>query len=133
MSIFAGGVLSEVEEFRPYRKIGQAIEKENISTDVPLILQDRFMLNLPYYAERRVELEKPLNYILSYQNQNDEILAMVDNNSLSAFPNSKVIWSGWIYKENSEAKFFKFVTAHLKAANGDFSEYKWYNLIYKPK
>lgn len=131
MLIFSAFVLPQLETYRPYDQIKTAVEERSIKPEVSLWLEDQLLFNLPFYVKRKVVNEKSLQEIENHALQNDQFLALVSEEHLSHFPGTQLLWSGWVYNRNSEAKFFRFVTGYLKAKRGDFSDYRRLCLIYR--
>ena len=131
MLIFSAFILPQLETYRPYDQIKTAVDEKKIKPDVSLWLEDQLLFNLPYYVRRKVLNEKSLEEIENHARQNDQFLALVSEEHLGHFPGTQLLWSGWVYNKNSEAKFFRFVTGYLKAKRGDFSDYRRLCLIYR--
>ncbi|MDN5211839.1 glycosyltransferase family 39 protein [Fulvivirgaceae bacterium BMA12] len=130
MVIFAAFILPQLESYRPYDQIKTAVDERDIDTEVSLWLEDQLLFNLPYYVKRKVLNEKSLQEIKSHARQSDRLLALVSEDHIGHFPTAQLLWSGWVYNKNSEAKFFRFVSGYLKTKQGDFSDYRRLCLIY---
>ncbi len=126
------GVMPQLEQFRPYDKIGEAIRSHpQISADIPLYLQDYKLHNLPYYARRQVISRADPDEI---QTRNEPFLALLRTSDIRPENRKHVIWSGKIYrKNNSESRLMIYIQNHLKARNGDYSGYIDYSLLYREK
>ncbi len=131
MLIFSAFIMPQLETYRPYDQIKVAVDEQNIDPNVSLWLQDQLLFNLPYYVQRKVVNSKTIDEIQVHVKDNSQCLVMVSEENLKKFPNAKLLWKGWVYKRNSEAKFFRFVTGYLKAKKGDFSDYRQLCLLYK--
>jgi 4-amino-4-deoxy-L-arabinose transferase-like glycosyltransferase len=125
--MFVVSVLPKIEKYRPYDKIGQAIEDNFIPQNVPLIIENKFFHNLPFYAKRKVLRDYPLQKIIDYKKPK---LALVLKKDLNYFKNAQILWEGKLYNKGSESQFAKFLKAVIKAEKGDYSDFKDWALIY---
>ena len=126
--MFVISVLPKIEKYRPYDKIGQAIQENLIPKRIPLIIENKFFHNLPFYAKRKVLRDYPLEKILSYKKPR---LALILKKDLKHFKNPVILWKGKLYDGGSESQFAKFFKAVIKAENGDFSKFRDWVLIYQ--
>ncbi len=131
MLLFSAFIMPQLETYRPYDQIKVAVEEQDIDPEVSLWLQDQLLFNLPYYVQRKVVNSKTIAEIQEHVKNKPQSLVLVSEENIERFPDSKLLWKGWVYKRNSEAKFFRFVTGYLKAKEGDFSDYRRLCLIYK--
>jgi hypothetical protein len=129
--IFSMAVLPELEEHRPMDTIGRVINQEqHIPKYIPLYIQKNLILNLPFYAERKVIGEAIPESVLQ---QKRPVLALIASKDTPAANQSSVIWRGPIYtRRTSESRLLLFIDSHLKAKQGDMSGFTDYSLIYKP-
>lgn len=125
--IFVISAMPLIEKYRPYDKIGKVIENSLIHTSIPLIIENRFFHNLPFYAKRKVLRDYNLKKIINYKKP---ALALVFKSDLHYFKNAKVLWKGKLYDGGSESQFGKFLKAIVKAEKGDYSGFKNWVLIY---
>ncbi|RMA97605.1 ArnT family glycosyltransferase [Hydrogenothermus marinus] len=125
--MFSISVLPKIEKYRPYDKIGKAIEDNLIHPSIPLIIENKFFHNLPFYAKRKVLRDYPLNKILKAKKP---ILALVLEKDYKYFKNTDVLWEGYLYNKGSESQFMKFLKAVIKAEKGDYSDFRKWKLIY---
>ena len=126
--IFVISVLPKIEKYRPYDKIGQIIQDNFIPKSIPLIIENRFFHNLPFYAKRKVLRDYPIEKIISYKKPK---LALVFQKDLIYFKNAQVLWKGKLYDRGSESQFAKFLKAVIKAQKGDYSDFRDWALIYE--
>ncbi|EDP73800.1 hypothetical protein HG1285_10041, partial [Hydrogenivirga sp. 128-5-R1-1] len=126
--IFVISVLPKIEKYRPYDKIGQVIQDNFIPKSIPLIIENRFFHNLPFYAKRKVLRDYPIEKIISYKKPK---LALVFQKDLIYFKNAQVLWKGKLYDRGSESQFAKFLKAVIKAQKGDYSNFRNWALIYE--
>ncbi len=128
--IFTVGLLPAVERFRPYDGIGRAVKRANIEKSVPLIVENYFWHNLPFYAERKVIRDVPFVEIINQLNKG-RILALVKSNDVKKLGNVKILWKGKLYRRGSESRFAIFLKYVAKAIHGDFKGFEDRVLIYK--
>ena len=130
MMIVTWQVMAKVEPLRPYKTIGSIIQKTAPDDEIPLIIQQRFLHNMPYYANRRVIGDIALVDVIDYYFTYDQMLALVKNEDLKYFPEAKVIWNGMLYKRDSEAVFMSFITKHAQYLNGNKAGFENLSLIW---
>ncbi len=128
--IFTVSILPIVEKYRPYDSIGIIINDNFPEKSIPLIVEDKFWHNLPFYAKRKVLRNYSIKQILEY-NKNKPLLAIVSENSLKKIKGAEILWSGYLYKKGSESRFAILLKYILKAEKGDFSGFEKRYLIYK--
>ncbi len=126
--MFVISVLPHIEKYRPYDKIGLAIKEHVIPKKYPLIIENKFFHNLPFYAERKVLRDYPLQKILSYPKPR---LALIYKKDLKYFKGAQVLWEGKLYDWGSESQFAKFLKAVIYAENGDYRGFKDWVLIFQ--
>ncbi|WP_299239405.1 glycosyltransferase family 39 protein [Sulfurihydrogenibium sp.] len=117
--IFAISLLVKVEHYRPYKEIGKIVNEKVPDRSIPLIIENRFFHNLPFYTKRKVLRDYSSNQILEYQNNHKYILALVEEDTLKKLNNVEVVWNGYLYP-NSESRFAVFLRNVYKAENGDY-------------
>jgi len=121
--IFVVSLLPKVEHFRPYDKIGQAVKDNLVNKNIPLIIENYFWHNLPFYTERKVLRDYSIKQIVEY-GKNKPLLALIKEENLKYFPNSQVIWRGKLYIKGSESRFAVFLKYIYKSLNGDNSGFQ---------
>lgn len=121
-------LLVKVENYRPYKEIGDIINKNVPDRSVPLIIENRFFHNMPFYSKRKVLRDYNENQILEYQKTHKYTLALVEEGTLNKV-NGKVLWSGYLYP-GSESRFAVFLKNVAKAEKGDFSGFIKMYLVY---
>ncbi len=126
--ILVVSLLVKVENYRPYKEIGEIINKNVPDRSIPLIIQNRFFHNMSFYAKRKVLRDYSETQILQYQENHRYTLALVEENTLNKL-NGKVLWSGYLYP-NSESRFAVFLKNVAKAEKGDYSGFVKMYLIY---
>ncbi len=130
---FVMSVLPIVEKYRPYDKIGEAVKENFIPKATPLLIESRFIHNLPFYTERKVIRDKKGDELVSlYYDRSKPFLALVTEETLSRLKDAPVIWKGYIYKKSSESRFFVLVKYVIKAEHGDMSGFEKRYLVYRP-
>ncbi|WP_297890060.1 glycosyltransferase family 39 protein [Sulfurihydrogenibium sp.] len=126
--ILTVSLLVKVENYRPYKEIGEIVNKNVPDRSVPLIVQNRFFHNLPFYAKRKVLRDYTENQILQYQQNHGYTLALVEEETLNKI-GGKVLWSGYLYP-SSESRFAVFLKNVAKAEKGDYSGFVKMYLVY---
>ncbi|KYG80577.1 4-amino-4-deoxy-L-arabinose transferase-like glycosyltransferase [Roseivirga ehrenbergii] len=127
--ILLGAYLKPLEQFRPYKGIGEIINSnENIDKDTPLQIDGTLIHNMPFYAERKVIRQDTLVNIIQYT---QPTLALIREEHMNEFKDVEVLWEGYIYDFASESQFAKFIKASLKAEKGDYSDFAVFKLIYR--
>jgi hypothetical protein len=130
--IFAISLLVKVEHYRPYKEIGRIVNEKVPDRSIPLIIENRFFHNLPFYTKRKILRDYSSNQILEYQNNHKYILALVEENTLKKLNNVEVVWSGYLYPD-SESRFAVFLRNVYKAENGDYSGFVKMYLVVSEK
>lgn len=122
--------LPRMEAFRPYDEIGRIVREDiSINENTPILIQNTLIHNIPYYTARTAIRDASIERINNYEG---ETIALVKaDNSVGLDTRFETIWSGYIYDFASESQFGKFLTACLKAEEGDFEKFALYNLIYR--
>ena len=132
--LFAMIVLPYVEaDYRNHDKIGEAILERVPDKSIPLFVEDEEglkMHNLPYYAERKVNVHIPHEEMRKY-NQDKPLLALIAADKVDEFGNVEVLWTGNYYLD-SEGKTLEFILNVMKAKRGEPSEFAKYSVIYAP-
>lgn len=127
------GMYPALERFRPYPAIHSAIQAEKIASSVPLVVQERFIHNLPYYAERKVLRDRVYSLAdILQMGQQQEVLALIKTGYEAIPPGYKVLWEGSLYKRGSESHGFQFALACWQAMEGNTQKFQKYTLIYQP-
>ena len=130
--IFTVSLLPKVEKFRPYDQIGQSVKDNLIDKSIPLIVENYFWHNLPFYTERKVLRDKSVDFIKDYSKKKTT-LALIKREDLKYFPNAIKLWEGRLYIKGSESRFAVFLKYVYKALNGDMSGFEDRVLIFIPK
>jgi len=128
--IFSWQVLAKIEPLRPFKAIGETIKKTVLDDEIPLIIQQRFLYNMPYYASRKVVGDIDLVDVIDYYFTYDKMLALVKDRDLKYFPEAKVVWNGELYKRDSEAVFMSFISKHAQYLNGNKQGFEHLSLIW---
>jgi len=128
--IMAVGVMPQLEQFRPYDQIREAIKSiPSLSSDLPIFLQDGQLHNLPYYAERKMIYDADPAAV---QQRKGPVLGLLRSKDIVPENEKNIIWTGRIYrKRSSESRLLIYIESHLLARKGDFSGYTSYSLFYK--
>lgn len=122
-------MLPRLEKFRPYDDIGEVLQmSSSVNPETPIMIEGTLIHNIPFYAKRFAERDKTAQQI---NNNNDETLALVREESLPQLLGFDSLWSGLIYDFPSESQFAKFIMACVNAENGDFSKFAKYHLVYR--
>ena len=128
--MFVVSVLPVVEKFRPYDKIGMAINDNVPEKNIPLYIENRFWHNLPFYAQRKVYRNIPSSKIIKLSEEKP-LLALVRPETYREINGAVVLWNGYLYKKGSESRFAILLKYVFKALHGDFSGFEKRYLIYK--
>ncbi|RMD45189.1 MAG: glycosyltransferase family 39 protein, partial [Aquificota bacterium] len=128
--ILAVSILPIVEKYRPYDKIGMIINDNVPEKNIPLIVQDYFWHNLPFYAKRKVIRDYSIDKIVEY-GKNKPVLALVNEEGLKKIKNSKILWKGKLYRKGSESRFAILLKYVRKALKRDYSGFETRYLIIK--
>ena len=124
-------VLPEMENgFRNQDQMGKAIQENIIPDDVPILLEDCLVHNLPYYAGRKV-----IPYLapeeISLFNQQSRILVFTPIENIGQYEGSfQVIWRGLHYS-SSESRTLQFIVDMLQEKRGEPNRFKEYVLLYE--
>ena len=124
-------ILPIIEKYRPYNQIGRAIDDSFIPQSTPLLVEGRFIHNLPFYTKRK-EIGKLSVEELKERFRQKKFLALVKEEDFHFFKNSQVLWIGYIYKKSSESRFAILIKSVLKAKKGDLSKFEKMYLVYRP-
>ncbi|WP_297455255.1 glycosyltransferase family 39 protein [Persephonella sp.] len=128
--MFVVSVLPIVEKFRPYDRIGIAINDNVPEKNIPLYIENRFWHNLPFYARRKVYRDIPTAQIIKLS-EKKPLLALVKPETYRKINGAMVLWNGYLYKKGSESRFAILLKYVFKALHGDFSGFEKRYLIYK--
>ncbi|NPA52843.1 MAG: glycosyltransferase family 39 protein [Aquificae bacterium] len=130
---FTVSVLPIIEKYRPYDQIGTAVKENFVPKTIPLMIENRFIHNLPFYTKRKVLRDITTEKIVSlYRTRSKPILALVTQETLQKLENAPVIWKGYLYKKSSESRFLILIKYVIKAYHGDMSGFEKRFLIYRP-
>ncbi|WP_029520782.1 glycosyltransferase family 39 protein [Persephonella sp. IF05-L8] len=128
--VFVVSVLPVVEKFRPYDKIGIAINDNVPEKNIPLYVENRFWHNLPFYARRKVYRDIPTKKIIKLSTEKP-LLALIKPETYKKINGAVILWEGYLYKKGSESRFAILLKYVFKALHGDFSGFEKRYLIYK--
>jgi len=130
--LFSMVVLPYIETgYRNHEQIGTAIRQAVPDPSIPLLLEEQYIHNLPYYAQRRMLPELSREAIREYGADNP-LLALVPANSAASYGPSQLVWEGLIY-EGSETRTLEFILHVMKDRRGEDSRFGSYQVIYQPK
>lgn len=115
--------------YRNQDKIGAAILQKIPDHDIPLLMEDVQIHNLPYYAQRKIVPYLCQEDLLKYQ-QTNEMLALVPAVTAEVYEPYDIIWQGLLY-EGSETRTLEFVLNILQAQQERYSLFRKYYVIYK--
>ncbi|WP_457639858.1 ArnT family glycosyltransferase [Persephonella sp.] len=128
--VFTVSVLSVVEKYRPYDKIGQAVADNVPEKNIPLYIESWFWHNMPFYAQRKVYRDTPTEKILELSRK-EPLLALVKEDTYRKIDGAVVLWEGYLYKKGSESRFAILLKNVYKAMHGNMSAFEKRYLIYK--
>ncbi len=128
--VFVVSILPVVEKFRPYDKIGIAINDNVPEKNIPLYVENRFWHNLPFYARRKVYRDIPTKKIIKLSTEKP-LLALIKPETYKKINGAVILWEGYLYKKGSESRFAILLKYVFKALHGDFSGFEKRYLIYK--
>ncbi|MEQ9437439.1 MAG: glycosyltransferase family 39 protein [Cyclobacteriaceae bacterium] len=123
-----------LEYYRPYHTIQQVVKKYPVPQEVPLVVENRFIHNLPFYTQRIELRDRKYTWpdILRLGKETP-VLALVD----VRYPlptGYQMLWQGWLYRKGSESHGFQFILHCWKARQGDYQHFHHYQLVfYDPK
>jgi 4-amino-4-deoxy-L-arabinose transferase-like glycosyltransferase len=127
--LFSVVVLAKVETNRHYDKVGLLVNEYVPDTSIPLIVEDHFLYDIQYYAQRGTYGNANLVDVINYYNTYDKMVALIKEEDIKYFPEAQVLWKGLIYKRNSEAVFATFIQYHARLMQGDDAGFKKMALI----
>lgn len=122
-------VLPALEDYRPYRALGEVLEGKGIDHSVPVWMEGRILHNLPYYAQRRMIRDATLADLTAVKNGGGGGLALVKEDTWKALDEPEVLWEGLIYEKTSESRFAIFIRAWLRAEAGNPDAFEYYRLV----
>ncbi|MFN7118210.1 MAG: ArnT family glycosyltransferase [Saprospiraceae bacterium] len=120
------------KDYRNHDKIGEAIIQQVPDAQLPLLMQDVQIHNLPYYAQRKIIPYLQEADLLHYYDKESVLLALVPANKVEVFEPYDIIWQGLLY-DGSETRTLEFVLNILQAQQGKPSLFSEYYVIYKNK
>ena len=126
------GLLPWIEQYRPYKTIQQLIREKVPDKEIPIFVENRFLDNLPYYAERKVYGGNKWT-LKSVLNQPGEKLILTEKGNPSKNPTGNLLWEGLIHAKGAEDHYFKFIRDCYLLAHGDSSKFTSYRLIHLTK
>jgi 4-amino-4-deoxy-L-arabinose transferase-like glycosyltransferase len=127
--LFSFAVLPALEDYRPYREMGNAAIQADESRELPVYMEGRILHNLPFYAERRMIRDARLEDLLDLQQSGGQGLALVTAETFAALGSPEALWEGYVYEKTSESRFAIFVRAWLKAKAGNNEAFTYYYLV----
>ncbi|MEO0332245.1 MAG: hypothetical protein AAF223_11265, partial [Bacteroidota bacterium] len=121
-----------LEQYRPYRAIQQAIANHQISEEVPMVVEERFIHNMPFYAERKVLRDRQYTWEdIVRMKEEEPVLGLVKTGH--PLPTGyEVLWQGSIYRKGSESHGFRFILHCWYAYQGNNHHFQEYQLVYQP-
>ncbi len=121
-----------LEQYRPYRAIQQVIANHQISEEVPMVVEERFIHNMPFYAERKVLRNRQYTWEdIVRMKEEEPVLGLVKTGH--ALPTGyEVLWQGSIYRKGSESHGFRFILHCWYAYQGNNHHFQEYQLVYQP-
>ncbi len=128
--VFTVSVLPVVERFRPYDRIGMAINDNTPEENIPLIIEGWFWHNMPFYAQRKVFRDVPAKEIINISHKKP-VLALTTEKTYRQIDGAQVLWEGYLYRRGSESRFAILLKYVYKAMHGDYSGFEKRYLIYK--
>lgn len=128
--IMFAGLYPCLEQFRPYRAIQGAITKSNISAEIPLLMEERFVHNLPFYTKRKLMRDRLYSWedIQHFRPKGPTLALITTQHKVPQ--RFQVLWKGYLYKKGSESHGFQFITRSWMALAGNFKHFTEYQLIY---
>lgn len=128
--LFVLNVFPEVEKYRAYDEIGRIVLEEVPDKNIPVLIEDRAIQNIPYYAERRAEFELETSDIQA-QLAKGPTVALVLGENLDQYGEVEVLWKGYLYGGGSESRFLEFLIDGIKLERGMKSKFMEFVLIKK--
>lgn len=122
-------LLPYVEKYRPYREIGSLVDMNVPDRSIPLIIENRFIHNLPFYAKRKVLRDFSSQQILNYVDSNRFTIALVEEDTLEKLKNPSILWQGYIYT-SSESRFTVFLNHINRFKQGKSDRFVKMYLVY---
>ncbi|NPA58467.1 MAG: glycosyltransferase family 39 protein [Aquificae bacterium] len=128
--VFTVSTLPVVERFRPYDRIGMAINDNAPEREISLYVERYFWHNLPFYARRKVYRDVRTEEILEVSRKKP-LLALVLPETKDRIEGAVVLWEGYLYRRGSESRFAILLKYVYKAMHGDYSGFEKRYLILK--
>ncbi|WP_456392002.1 ArnT family glycosyltransferase [Persephonella sp.] len=128
--VFTVSALVVVERFRPYDKIGMAINDNVPEKEIPLYVERFFWHNLPFYAKRKVYRDATVSQMIEISRERP-LLALVLPETKDKIKGAVVLWEGYLYRRGSESRFAILLKYVYRAMHGDYSGFEKRYLIYK--
>ncbi len=118
----------KIEKYRPYKEIGNIIKREVPDKTIPILVEDKSLNNLIFYAERKLlgkmTIEEMKKFSIPY-------VAIIYEKNIKQFKNKKVLWCGYIYKNRGDSRILTLVNYVMKAEKGYMSGFHRMCVIYK--
>ena len=129
--LFGWMVLPEMEHgFRNQDQMGQAILSEVDQSELPILMEDCLIHNLPFYAQRKAIPYLQPEEIEAF-NQHSRMLLVTSAERQEAYAGEfKTIWKGLHYS-SSETRTLEFIIEMLKHQRGQASKFKEYVILYE--
>ncbi len=126
------GLYPTIEQFRPYRALEKVVSQSNIAPAVPLLMEERFNHNLPYYMKRKVMRDRLYSWedILAFQPEGPTLALVLAHHQVPQ--HYQVLWKGYLYKRGAESHGFLFIIRSWHALQGNLHYFTQYQLIYHP-
>jgi len=128
--VFTMQLLPSLESMRPYKEIGLIINKNVPDKSIPLVIENRFIYNMPYYAQRKVL--QVTREQLKDSLENKAFIALIEKSDSALVEKSTILWQGKLYKGRSEAVFVTFLKKYYDNIHGDRSGFGDYLLVCHP-
>ena len=130
LAILFVSLYPSLEQYRPYPAIQKAIAEHQISEDVPMIIEERFIHNIPFYVQRKILQDQQYSWDdVIRKGMEEPVLALVKVEHPLP-PEYQVLWQGSIYRKGSESHGFRFILHCWEASRGNYQHFQEYNLIY---
>ncbi len=131
--LFSAIVLPFMErDYRVQDEMGQAIRLAVPDANVPVLILDQHLHNLPFYAERKIYPYQSPEDIQAFITQNEALALVPKTYAETQAPGAEVIWEGPFY-EGSETRTLEFILEVLKARDGEESRFTIYQVLHFPK
>ncbi len=129
--LFGWLVLPAMEEgFRNQDEMGMAIQQQVPDQEIPVLMEDCLVHNLPYYAQRKVFPYLSKEEIKLFDQQSRVIIFTPAQHMDDYGPGFSVIWRGLHYT-SSETRTLQFIVDMIKYKRGEPNRFEEYVLLYE--